>query len=189
MSDGTLQRGWCRCRRLCQLRHWLLRQRHEANDAVVQWAVPGRAVQCGGREYVCSVQRWTVRQRERQSDSGLQWPVCSGICMRCRINDANCCRVSTRPVLHWWRVVVQCMCRWVLLSNARLAVTNQHHMSIRLCVSGWQLERHFDGVWEWVLLSIGHSQRDCRQVLREWCDVDGVVAAQRERRQCIDVVD
>ena len=70
------------------------------------------------------------------------------------------------------------MCRRVLLSNARLAIGNQHLVSVRLRVSSWQLERHVDVVWYWVLLSIGHRQCDCRQVLREWRDVDGVVAAQ-----------
>ena len=125
---------------------------------------------------MCSVQCGTVRQRERQCDSGLQRPMRRGLRLCCRFDDADRCCVSTRPVLPWWRGVVQCMCRRVLLSNARLTISYQHRVSVRLRVSGWQLERDVDGVWHWVLLSIGHCQRDCRQLLRQWRDVDGVVA-------------
>ena len=141
-------------------------------------AVQRRTVQCNRSECMCSVQCGTIRQRERQCDSGLQRPMCSGICMYGRIDDVDRCLVSTRPVLRWWCTVVQCMYRRVLLSNARFAVGNQHHVSVWLRVSSWQLERHVDSVRQRVLLSIGHSQRDCRQVLREWRDIGCVVASQ-----------
>ena len=62
-------------------------------------AVQRRPVQCGGSECVHSVQCGSVRQRERQCDSELQRPMCSGVCVCCGINDADRCRVSTRPVL------------------------------------------------------------------------------------------
>ena len=93
--------------------------------------------------------------------------MCSGVCVCRRIDDANCYCVSTRSVLSWWRAFVQFMCRRLLLSDTRLAVVHQHHVSVRLCVFGWQLERHVDSVRYWILLSIEHCQRDCRQMLRE----------------------